>query len=92
MLEFVRDKFFCKNKGQAMIEFAYAMIIVLLMGYALMMIFSYMGVDYIGRRKAHQAAMTKPIDRNYTDRKDGLVSQFQGGYYKPALLNAVFGD
>ena len=129
MLKFLRCIFIEKKRGQAIIEFSFSMIVVLLMGFALMKIFSYMGVDYVGRKNAYDAGYSVRVPRVPTpppipdiDTDDdemwahagvplppsafesvpftgrgtaiakGFDVQLKGVYYKPVLLNAVYGD
>lgn len=52
-------------KGQVMLEFAFCMIILFLMMYAIIMIFRWVGVDLGQRQQAHETALQGPIDDNY---------------------------
>ena len=59
-------KFSKKSKqGQVTIEFMFSMIVVLLMIYALVMIFRWGGIDLIGRRQSHESKLLVQINEHY---------------------------
>lgn len=53
--------------GQALIEFAFCMIVILLMIYGTIMVFRWTGLDLAERRAAHDRSLTVLANENYRD-------------------------
>ncbi len=83
-----------KNSGQTTIEFAFSMIIIMLMIYGMVMIFYWTGSDLIGRSKGHDAQLITAINPNYSSGspEDGPLKQIAPYFYYPQKMNAVFGQ
>ena len=83
-----------KKYGQAMLEFTFAMIMIMLMMYSMMMIFRWVGLSLAERRIDHDTHLTKGVnlgasldpDLVYTD---GPVIQLDSYFHKPIKMNAV---
>ena len=82
------------RRAQAVIEFTFAMILVLLMVYALMSIFRWNGVSLAERRIAHENALIAPIVEGFQDTQNALGPQKQIDpyFYKPKKVRAVWGE
>lgn len=80
------------RKAQAIVEFTFAMIIVILMAYATMMVFRWSAIDFVYRRKAHDDRLLTGVDKSYSDRSSGPLRQLHHYFYKEDRLNAVWGD
>ena len=64
-------------------EFLFSMVIVLLMIYALIMIFRWTGLDLVGRRQAHENKLVTNINENY-----GVCNGFDSGF-PPSCISWV---
>ena len=83
-----------EKSAQAVIEFTFGMILVLLMAYALMQIFRWSGVSLAERRIAHENALIAPIVEDFPDGTIGVgpESQIDPYFYKPKKVKAVWGE
>ncbi len=54
-----------KSSGQAMIEFAFAMIVLLIMTFSTIAIFRWVGVDLAQRRRSHDFLLRTNVDENW---------------------------
>lgn len=75
---------FGARKAQASIEFAFAMIIVLLIVYGLIMVFRWVGVTYAERRFKQEKSLSLPATE-----EEQLENMSNAGY-KPRHLDAVY--
>ena len=71
-----------KNRGQSTIEFTFAMIITLVLVYALFMVFRWAGLDLAERRFTHERLLTNESLRP--------EQQLNPDFYKPRKLDAIF--
>jgi hypothetical protein len=53
------------NRGQVIVEFGFAMIILMLMIYATMMIFRWTGVDLVGRRVTYDNSLVQSVSEDF---------------------------
>jgi hypothetical protein len=84
-----------ENKsGQVMLEFTFAMIVIMLMMYSMMMIFRWTGKDMADRRIAHEDALFQNVQRPWSYKVDKVYQnspevQLDSYFYKPIKMNAV---
>ena len=78
------------EKAQAILEFTFAMVIIMLMMYSLIMIMRWVGMDFAERRIAHEQKLTEPIDEDFRRREFGTLKQLDPYFYKPIKMNAIF--
>ena len=80
------------GRGQAIVEFVFCMIIVMLMFYGLVMIFRWSGLDLAERRIAHEESLANFIDEDYTEGQEdqGPLKQLDTYFYEPEKMNAVW--
>lgn len=71
-----------KNNGQATIEFTFAMMVTLIMVFALFMVFRWVGLDLANRRFAHDQTLTNDALRP--------EQQLNPDFYKPRKLDTAF--
>ena len=83
--------------GQSTIEFTCAMTVVLILIYALVMVFRWAGLDLAERRFAHQELLTttneviiNPVTNAVTTRILKAENQLNPDFYKPRKIDAVF--
>ena len=77
--------------GQVVLEFTFAMIIVMLMIYGAMKVFQWTGEDLARRRIAHDERLTNTqIIRDYDDFPDGPAANIDPYFYDPAGFNAIW--
>ena len=74
-----------------MIEFAFCMIILILLIYATVMIFRWSGLDLAFRRSAHDHVLTNTINPNWGTFTDGPAKQIDPFFYKSIPMNSVWG-
>ena len=88
----LQEKDFEKSKqsAQVMLEFTFSMIIVLLMLYALVMVFQWGGKELIQRQKAHEEGLYLEFDPNYNSIENSPIRQMQQGFYNPASMDAIY--
>ena len=95
-----------RSDGQTILEFAFCMIIVLLLIYAAIMIFRWSGLDLAFRRSAHDHVLTDPIVEDWGSCLlydvngiiclklsyfyDGPVRQIDDFFFKPLHMNAIW--
>ena len=70
--------------GQSSIEFAFAMIIILLIAYGMVRVFRWVGIDMMERRIAHEDALINPKATNA--RKQLATKEF----YRQKRIDAVY--
>ena len=68
--------------GQSTIEFAFAMMVTLILVFALFMVFRWVGLDYADRRITHEKILTDDTLRP----EQQLVPDF----YKPRKIDAAY--
>ena len=80
--------------AQAIIEFTFSMVIVLLLIYASVQIFRWSGVSLAERRIAHENLLITPIDPNFNQETIGTgpLRQIDPYFYKPKKIRAVWGE
>lgn len=94
MIKCVKDK--AHGTGQALMEFAFCMIVVLLMMYGTMMVFRWAGLDLAERRMAHDRMLTIDVNEDYGGSgggpppETGPLKQLDSYFYKPIGMNAVW--
>lgn len=94
-MNFSSKKLNIQNKfGQVMLEFTFAMIIIMLMMYSMMMIFRWSGLDMAERRMSHDNAILqdvpKPLSYSMTQvYSNSPQKQLDSYFYKPIKMNAV---
>ena len=84
-----------KRQGQAIVEFAFCMIIVFLMAFGLIRIFKWTATDLINRRKAHDTMLVSPIDPSYGSgpaANAGPLNQISPAFYYPTSMNGIVGE
>lgn len=81
-----------ENKGQTTLEFAFSVIILMLMIYSTVMIFSWTGRDLISRTKGHDSQLTTPIDQDFMNKEDGPLKQIAPYFHYPEKMKAVWGQ
>jgi hypothetical protein len=70
--------------GQATIEFTFAMIVTLMLVFALLMVFRWVGLDLAERRAAHERLLTRDTSDMRTEQ------QLNPNFYKPRKIDASF--
>ena len=80
------------RQAQVSLEFAFCIIIILLMIYGVMMIFRWTGVDLAERRLAHEDVLYQPIEQNYNLQVPGAgpMKQIDPYFYTAAPMNAIW--
>ena len=73
---------FKNTKGQAAIEFTFAMMITLIMVFALLMVFRWAGLDLADRRVSHDKTLS-----NETLRPE---QQLNPDFYRPRKIDAAY--
>ena len=71
-----------KNNGQSTIEFTFAMMVTLILVFALFMVFRWVGLDLANRRFTHDRTLTNDALRP--------EQQLTPDFYKPRKLDAAF--
>ena len=75
-----RNTAILKESGQATIEFTFAMIITLILVYAMFMVFRWAGLDLAERRVAHEELLTRDVKPE---------QQLNPDFFKPRKLDAA---
>jgi hypothetical protein len=70
------------RRGQSTIEFTFAMMVTLILFYALFMVFRWAGLDLAERRYAHESLLSNESLRP--------EQQLNPDFYKPRKLDAAF--
>ena len=70
------------NKGQAILEFTFAMIILMLLIYGLVMVFRWAGLDLAERRIQHDMVLTDP--------KLSPTQQVNPDFYRPIKMHTIY--
>ena len=70
------------KKGQAILEFTFAMIILMLLIYGLIMVFRWVGLDLAERRIQHEMVLT--------DNSLSPQEQVNPNFYRPKKMRTVF--
>lgn len=79
-----------KNQGQVVVEFTFCMVIVLLMMYAAIKIFSWSGKDWVGRRQAHDNLLfDNSVVEDYSAMPQGPLKQIDSYFYGSAKMNTI---
>ena len=78
------------GNGQVVTEFAFCMIIVMLLSYATIKAFQWSGVNLAERRAAHERTLSQPIDEKWGDPKDGPLKQLDTGFFTSNKMGMVF--
>ncbi len=81
--------------GQVMLEFVFSLMVVLLLLYAVVKVFSWTGSSLVERRKAHDQKLTTPISEEFnpsTQMSQGPLNQIDPFYYKKKKVRAVWGE
>lgn len=71
-----------KDRGQATIEFTFAMTLTLILMFALAMVFRWVGLDLADRRFAHEKLLTNTALRP--------EQQLNPDFYRPRKIDAAF--
>jgi hypothetical protein len=71
----------CSRRGQSTIEFTFAMIVTLILVYALFMVFRWAGLDLAERRMSHE--------RLLTDESLRPEQQLNPDFHKPRKIDAA---
>jgi hypothetical protein len=80
-----------EEKGQAVIEFTFCMIIVFLMIYAIIMVLRWTGRDLAARRAAHEGLLRTPAATE-ANGPNGPRMQINPYFYTPVGIKAVWGE
>jgi hypothetical protein len=75
------DRIILTQRGQSTIEFTFAMMVTLVLIYALFMVFRWAGLDLAERRVAHERLLTDETLRP--------EQQLNPEFYKPRKLDAA---
>ena len=70
------------KKGQAILEFTFAMIILMLLIYGLIMVFRWVGLDLAERRIQHEMVLT--------DNSLSPQDQVNPDFYRPIKMRTVY--
>jgi hypothetical protein len=88
------NKKFCSfPSGQVMIEFTFAMLVVMFMMWSTVMIFRWAGKDLAERRISHDLSLRDPsVDQDWSVVSESPLKQIDPYFHDPIELNAIFGD
>ena len=82
-----------KKYGQAMLEFLFCMIIIMLMIYSMMMILRWVGIDLANRRIDHEKVLFRGGIDPLIQPEDVYIKspqiQLDSYFHKPIKMNAV---
>lgn len=81
-----------KKNAQAVIEFTFGMILVLLMVYALMSIFRWNGVSLAERRMAHENVLIANVEYNFGSAGSSPEKQIDPYFHRSKKVRAVYGE
>ena len=78
------------HKGQAVIEFTFCMIIILLLFFGCVMAFRWAGVSLAERRAAHDKTIKANLPDNWPDFSASALRQVDKDFYKNNSMNLIF--
>ena len=79
-----------KRKGQAILEYTFCLVIILLLFYGCVMVFRWAGVNLADRRILHDQGLQAGIDENWRKFEDGPLKQLAPGSFNMSSMNLVF--